>query len=69
MTSPAAFFLHQSGGFQNAQMLRNGGAAHRKPPGELADRGRLAAQKIEHRVPGRIGKRTQKLLSVSHTLR
>ncbi len=64
----ATLFLHQAGGLENLKMLRYGGPAHRELIGEFADRRRLLAEQMEHRLPGRIGESPQELPCVSHTL-
>jgi len=69
MTRAAALFFHQAGRFQDLQVLRNGGTAHRELAGQLADRGRIAAQQADDGLTRGIGQRAQHVPSVAHALR
>ena len=66
MTRAAAVFFHQAGGFQNLQMLRDGGPSHRQTRGQLADGSRPLTQQVQNRLAGGMRKRAQQLHSVSH---
>jgi len=68
MTGAAPLFLHQTGGFQHLQMLRNSRTADRKPSGEFTYRGGPPAQQMEEGLPGWIGESSQQLSLVGHTL-
>jgi len=64
-----ALFLHQARGFQNLQVLRDRGPAHREAIGQFADGQRAAPQQVQHGLASRIGEGGQQRLTVSHDLR
>jgi hypothetical protein len=64
-----ALLVDQPRGFQDLQVLRDGGPAYWKPIGQFADSQRAAPQKIQHGLTSRIGESGQQRLSVSHGLR
>jgi hypothetical protein len=57
----------EPGLLEDAQVLRDGRAAHRKIAGEVADRPRPRAQQLEDLPPGRIAQRVERM-SVSFHL-
>ena len=52
---PGLFRTDQPALFQHLQMLQHRRQRHRQRPGEIADRGRAAAQPLHDRAPARIG--------------
>ena len=67
--SAAAIFLHQPGGFQDLQVLRDSGTANRKTVGQFANAQCAFTQQVQQGLAGGIGEGGEDRLMVSHDLR
>jgi hypothetical protein len=54
--------LDQPGALQHAQVLADGGAAHRQPAGQLPHRQRAVAQALQDPAPHRVAERVERVV-------